>query len=137
MILQNTVVLPNEPGALARMGKVLADAGIQVHALVVSTMSETSVVRLICDDPERASQELCKRRYFVRTSRVLAMEVSNQPGGLSALAAQITRAELNIEYVYCCPLGGKVYDIVCVSGEPVDVKLSAAGIEGLTQEDLA
>ena len=117
MIKQVTVFLPNEPGALARMGRLLGKYDIQIHGLSVSSMGEAGFVRMIC-----------------AVSRVLALEVDNIPGGLARALSSLESLDLNVDYVYTCPLGGRVVDIVAVSGEPVDVKLRGAGIVGLGQE---
>lgn len=133
MIKQVTVFLPNEPGALARMGRLLGKYDIQIHGLSVSSMGEAGFVRMICADPDAAVKALEGEGYQPIVSRVLALEVDNIPGGLARALSSLESLDLNIDYVYTCPLGSRVVDIVAVSGEPVDVKLRGAGIVGLGQ----
>ena len=136
MIYQLTLFLPNEPGCLARASSMLGDHGIQVYAIMVSSMNEAAIVRLICDDPEKASQLLSEQGYHTIVTRVLALEVLNKPGGLARLLQRLASVDLNVEYVYCCTLPGSAVDIIAVSGDPVDIKLNQAGIVGLSQDEL-
>ena len=72
--------------------------------------------------------------YHTIVSDVLALEVENVPGGLSRALGRLESLDLNIDYIYSCPLGGRVVDSVAVSGEPVAVKLRGAGIVRLGPE---
>ena len=91
MIKQVTVFLPNEPGALARMGRLLGKYDIQIHGLSVSSMGEAGFVRMICADPDAAVKALEGEGYQPIVSRVLALEVDNIPGGLSLRALPFLR----------------------------------------------
>lgn len=134
MIKQVTVFLPNEPGSLAGIGRLLGKSGVQIHGLSVSSTGEAAFARLICADPDAAVKVLKEGGYQPIVSRVLALEVQNTPGGLARMLGSLESLDLNIDYVYTCPLDGQVVDIVAVSGEPVDVKLRGAGIVGLGPE---
>ena len=136
MIYQLTVFLPNEPGALTCVSRTLGEQGIQVLALMVSSMNEAAIVRLVCDDPERASETLTERGYYLTVAKVLALEIPDVPGGLATVLQHLVSVALNVEYVYCCPLPGRTVDIVAVSGDPIDIKLHQAGIVGLSQDAL-
>ncbi len=134
MIKQVTVLVPNRPGSLERMGRTLGDSGLQIHGLSVQSTGEAGYARLICSDPDKAVQVLEGAGYHTIVSDVLALEVENVPGGLSRALGRLESLDLNIDYIYSCPLGGRVVDIVAVSGEPVAVKLRGAGIVGLGPE---
>ena len=58
MIDQLTVFLPNEPGTLAHMTSLLGEAGIQMHALMVSDTADFGIARIICDTPHAAARLL-------------------------------------------------------------------------------
>ncbi len=137
MIDQLTVLLTNRPGTLKSMVDVLARAKVQIHALSIDDSADFGIVRLICDRPDYAVDQLRKTGFTTSTTKVLAVEVDNVPGGLAAVLTRLASVELNIMYAYTCPLNGRAIDIISVAGDPVNVKLSQAHLPQLTQEDFA
>ena len=55
MIEQLSVFLANEPGRLARMCRLLGDAGLNMHALVVADTADGFAAWLCVDGDVRAS----------------------------------------------------------------------------------
>jgi hypothetical protein len=136
MIKQVTVFLPNRPGTLERMSQTLGEANIQVMGLMVADSSDFSCVRLICDHPVRAAELLGEKGLHAELTNVVATEVPDVPGGLATVLHRFVSADLNVAYAYCCSFGGRVVDIVCVQGEPVNIKLAQVGFTGLTAQEL-
>jgi len=101
MIEQLSVFLQNEQGRLARMCRLLGDAGIQMHALVVADTSEYGVVRVICDHPHSAKGVLERDGFAVSVTRVIAVEVPDSPGALADILERLDGAGINVEYLYC------------------------------------
>lgn len=137
MIDQLTVLLTNRPGALKSMVDVLARAQVQIHALSIDDSADFGIVRFICDKPDHAMDQLRKTGFTASTTKVLAVEVSNVPGGLAAILSRLASVELNIMYAYTCSVEGRTVDIIRVAGDPVNVKLAQAHLPQLTQEDLS
>ena len=136
MIKQVTVFLPNRPGTLEQMSQTLGEANIQVMGLMVADSSDFSCVRLICDQPSRAAGLLGEKGFHAEPTNVVATEVPDVPGGLATVLHRFVSADLNVAYAYCCSFGGRVVDIVCVQGEPVNIKLAQVGFTGLTAQEL-
>ncbi len=136
MINQLTVFLPNEPGNLAELARVLGDAGIQMHALMVADTADFGIVRIICDTPRRASQALEAEGFRAATTQVLAVEVDNVPGGLAKVLAKLAAVRLNIEYAYCASIGTRTVDVLKVTGDPIEPKLIQAGLRDLQPADV-
>lgn len=136
MIDQLTVFLPNEPGTLAEMAKVLGDAQIQMHALMVADTADFGIVRIICDTPRRASEALEAQGYRAATTQVVAVEVDNVPGGLARLLSRFAKVGLNVEYAYCASIGGRTIDVLKATGGPVGAKLVQAGVRDLAPSDV-
>ncbi|MDO4537865.1 MAG: hypothetical protein Q4B54_06865 [Coriobacteriales bacterium] len=136
MIDQLTVFLPNEPGTLANMARVLGEANIQMHALMVADTADFGIVRIICDTPKAASQALADKGYRAATTQVLAVEVNNIPGGLAVILDKLAAVRLNVEYAYCSSIGNRTVDVIKVTGEPVGAKLVQAGVRDLDPEDV-
>jgi hypothetical protein len=136
MIDQLTVCLPNESGRLATMCRALGAANIQIHAIMVADTTDFGVIRIICDRPRFAMKLLEDLGYNAMLAQVVAIEVSNVPGGLGVLLDRIASADLNVEYAYTCSVSGRTIDIVKVTGEPLEVKLRESGLALVEADEL-
>lgn len=97
---QLAVFLSNRPGALARVCEALAKAEINIHALATSDTVDHSVVRMVVSDPTRALMLLGESGVLALENDVLMIESDNEPGTLAQIAERLSKAEVNIEYVY-------------------------------------
>ena len=136
MINQLTVFLPNEPGNLAELARVLGDAGIQMHALMVADTADFGIVRIICDTPKKASKALADNGYRAATTKVAAFEVENTPGGLAKTLRKLADVRLNVEYAYCASIGSRTVDVLKLTGDPIGAKLVRAGLRDLDPVDV-
>lgn len=138
MVEQVSVFLENKPGRLAELTRTLGDAGIDMHALMVADTSEFGVVRIICDNPERAKELLEAKGFGVSVTGVLAIEVPDRPGGLADLLEALGAEGLNIDYAYCFvrPAGEKAVDVFKVDDDRAGDVLRAAGYKVLSPADL-
>lgn len=136
MIDQLSVSLPNRPGRLAAMCRLIGEWGIQIHALMVAETVDFSIVRLICDRPRATASRLVSSGYAAITSRLVAIEVDNVPGALGTVLDRLASFDLNVDYAYSCSFGNRAVDVVKVSGEPLEVKLAQTGLTLLDGPDL-
>ncbi len=138
MIQQVSVFLENKSGRLAELARALGDAGIDMRALMVADTEEFGVVRIICDRPERAREQLSSLGFSAVLTRVLAVEIPDRPGGLADLLEALDRESLNVEYAYAFvePGGDAAVDILRVDDQRAEEVLSAAGFRVLTASEL-
>ncbi len=136
MIDQLTVFLPNEPGTLASLARVMGDNNIQMHALMVADTADFGIVRIICDTPKAASRALANAGYRAATTKVVAVEVENVPGGLAKVMDKIASVRLNVEYAYCTSVGARTVDVLKLTGDPIEARLVQAGLKDLDPEDI-
>jgi hypothetical protein len=101
MVEQLSVFLANEHGRLATMCRLLGDAGLNMHALVVADTADYGVARVICDRPHAAGGVLEREGFAVSVTRVIAAEVPDRPGGLADMLERLDAAGMNVEYLYC------------------------------------
>ena len=127
---QITVFLENEKGRLSAVTRCLADAGINMQALTIAESAEYGLVRIICDKPEEA---LKVGDYRAIATDVVAIEVSNQAGGLAKLLETLDGLDLNIEYGYCFSTGqDTAIDVLKIKGAEAAVEaIQAAGFKVL------
>jgi hypothetical protein len=69
-----------------------------VLALIVLDTTESSIIRVVLDDPDRARELLAREGFCFTESRLVVVEVS--PTELNRLMAALLEAELNINYLY-------------------------------------
>jgi hypothetical protein len=97
-VIQFSVFTPNRLGRLHDLIGLLGTHDIHVLALMVLDTTESSIVRLVVDDPDRARDLLAREAFCFTESRLVVVEVD--PTGLQRLMAALLEAELNINYLY-------------------------------------
>jgi hypothetical protein len=101
MVEQLSVFLANEHGRLAKMCRLLGDARLNMHALVVADTESFGVARIICDRPHAARGVLEREGFAVSVTKVIAVEIPDSPGGLASVLESLDAAGINVEYLYC------------------------------------
>jgi len=99
-VKQISVTLGNVPGTLSRLTNILDKEDITAKALLAASAAETSTVRMVVNDPERAAAILESFGFNYEVTPVLAAEVPLHPGGINAILNPLTKAEINILYLY-------------------------------------
>ena len=99
-IHQLSVFVENSPGHLRAPCQALADAGINLMTLSLADTEHYGILRLIIRDWQRAKAVLEAAGFSVNVSEVVAVEVSDRPGGLAEVLKAIEQAEINVEYMY-------------------------------------
>lgn len=131
MVEQLSVFLANEHGRLAMMCRLLGDARLNMHALVVADTADYGVARVICDRPHAARGVLERDGFAVTVTRVIAAEIPDRPGGLAGILESLDAAGINVEYLYCFlkPDSETAVDILRVEDpEHATEVLAAAGV---------
>ena len=97
------------------------------------------ILRLIVDDPQRASAVLLERGFILTMTPVVAVAVPDRPGGLSEVLQIISRESMDVEYMYSVfgQKNGLAYMIFRV-GDPdrLDALLRANGLSAVPGEEL-
>lgn len=104
---QLSVFLANKPGTLAAVCDELAKHKVNIYALTISDTVDHAVVRMVVSHPQTAIHLLESRGVLVVENKVLMIENSNKPGSLSAIAAKLGKAKVNIEYAYLATRPGE------------------------------
>jgi hypothetical protein len=99
-VKQLSLFLENKPGSLSRPVKLLAKAKLNILTLSVADTQQFGILRLIVQDWEKAMNLLVKNGFVVKVTDMVAIEVSDAPGGLSDILAALERTHVNLEYMY-------------------------------------
>ena len=80
---QLSIFLENKKGRMAQVTEVLAENDINIVALSVADTSEFGILRLIVNNPDKAYEALKAAGFTAMTNYVVAVEVTDEPGGLA------------------------------------------------------
>lgn len=100
MVKQISIFLENKKGRLAHVCKVLGEAGINIRALSIADTTDFGILRLIVDNPLKAHEILNANGLVTKVTDVLAIEVSDTPGGLGMVLQKLEQANISVEYMY-------------------------------------
>jgi hypothetical protein len=129
-VRQISVFLENKSGRLLDITRRLGEAGVNIRALCVADTSEFGVVRLIVDDPHKAHDALKEQGHTVKETVVIAVEVDDRPGGLSAVLKPLVEQEMNIEYLYCFVEKSGENAVVIIRVEEAEQAVGALNVAG-------
>jgi hypothetical protein len=99
-IRQLSLNLENRPGALGVPIEAISKAGLNITTLCLAEKGNLGVLRLIIPDWRRAQKVLEAAGFAVTVTDVLALDVADRPGGLSAVLRICAHYKLSIEYMY-------------------------------------
>jgi hypothetical protein len=99
-VKQISVFIENRSGRLREVANVLGKKNINIRALSLADTSDYGILRLIVDKPDAALDVLKKANFTLSETNVIAVEVSDKPGGLSEVLDVLGEAGINVEYMY-------------------------------------
>ncbi len=138
-VKQISVFLENRPGALLGLTKVLAEKNVDMRAFSLAETSEFGIARIIVNDLDATAAILRDEGFVHSVTPVIAVAISNTPGGLNAALTALSEADVNVEYMYAF-IGGRresAYMIFRVADdEKAGAVLRAKGIQLAEQEEI-
>jgi len=99
-ITQISVFLENRKGRLFEVCSLLGSNEINIRALTIAETESFGVLRIVVDKPDIAVKLLHKNGFVANYTDVIAVEVSDKPGGLAAVLQVFADNDVNIEYMY-------------------------------------
>jgi hypothetical protein len=98
-VVQFSVFTPNRLGRLHDLVRLLASHNVHVLGLTVLDTTDSAIIRIAVDDPDKARDLLHEHGFPFTESRLVVVEV-NSPTELSRLMSALLEGELNINYLY-------------------------------------
>ena|SRR5436305_9432293 len=118
-VIQFSVFTPNRLGRLHDLIRFLSVRNVHVLALMVLDTTDSAIIRLVVDDPDRARELLVQEGFPFTESNLVTVEVDSTD--LSRLMAALLQAELNINYLYSFIPHPQGKSIVALSMEDNDL----------------
>jgi hypothetical protein len=104
---------------LAKLTKVLADAKVNVLALLGSTAVGQGSVQVVVDNVNKAKKALGGAGLSYIEGTLEQIELPNKPGALAQLAGRLAKKGINIDCAYATmPKGAKKAVVVLELSEP-------------------
>jgi len=97
-VAQFSVFTANRVGRLNELVTLLAANGVHVLGLMVLDTTDSSIIRILVDDPDKARELLVRGSFPFTESSIVAVEVTSSD--LARLMTSLLQAELNINYLY-------------------------------------
>ena len=119
-IKQISIFLENKSGRLAEVTKLLGDNEINIRALSLADTSDFGILRLIVSEPDKAYNILKQGGFAAAETEVIAVEIPDEPGGLSSVLEILNAENINVEYLYAFVEKAKDNAIVVFRFEELD-----------------
>jgi hypothetical protein len=130
MVIEFKVFVDDRPGTLARLGKALGDARVNIEAIQGMSGEGRGRVQFVPNDPDRAAAGLDGAGIAYTKREVLIVKVLDEPGMLGDVALVMAQAGINIDSVYVTTHGHVVLGVDDLAGA-IQV---AAGMAVMTLE---
>ena len=97
---QIAISIENSPGRLYEVTKALGDAGINLRALNLVDTGAFGQLRLLVSDISTTRRILMQMQMPAMVTEVVAAEIDDKPGSLSAMLKPLMDAHVNVLYTY-------------------------------------
>ena len=117
--------LPNSPGALAGVCRLLSDERVNVLAMALDPGGQ---LRLVVDNHVHAGATLREHHHQVTERDVILLAIPNAPGSLAAMLRLVRDADINVEYAYGGSAEGSSAASVVLGVDDAQRAAAAAGV---------
>ena len=138
-VKQISIFVENKKGRLAEITKLLGESGIDISALSIADTTDFGILRLIVNRPAEAAALLKEQGFAVKETEVIAIGVSDTPGGLACALDALDETGIGIEYLYAFVGKGGDQALVIIRVEDPPKALEALqknGVKVLTSEQV-
>jgi hypothetical protein len=138
-VAQFSVFTPNRLGRLYDLVRLLTTRNVRVLAMTVLDTTDSAIVRIVVDDPDKARVLLDEEKFPFTESLLVVVEVG-APDDLSRLMSALLEAELNINYLYSFiphPNGKSILGLSLEDNEMAEQILKRHQFRVLRQADIS
>jgi len=117
--------LPNSPGALAGVCRLLSDERVNILAMALEAGGQ---LRMVVDNHVHGGAVLREHHHQVTERDVILLPLPNAPGGLAATLRLVYDASVNVEYAYGGGAEGSAAASVVLGVDDAQRAAAAAGV---------
>lgn len=138
-VKQFSVFAENRVGRLYDLATLLKEHNVHIMALTVLDTTDSSIIRMVVDDPDRARELMVSNDFPYSEASVLAVEIADE-SEVKGVLASLLEAEINIAYVYSFIRRPMERAAIAISAEDPDTAAQALanrGFKVLQQSDIS
>ena len=138
-VIQFSVFMANRLGRLHDLVSLLDSYSVHILALTVLDTTDSAILRVVVDDPDRARDLLNEHGFPCTESRLLVVEFDYSTE-LGRLMSAMLEAELNINYLYSFvpyPAGKPLMALSLEDNEMAETVLRKHQFRVLRQSDIS
>ena len=118
-VKQLIVSLENQPGRLAAVAKVLADAKVNIEAVLASTTGAQGSAQLVVDNVAKAKKALSTAQFAYTEGMLEQVELPNKVGALADFTAKLAKNGVNIDAAWSTvPKGARKSVLLLATSKP-------------------
>jgi len=118
-VKQLIVSLENQPGRLAAVAKVLADAKVNIEAVLASTTGAQGSAQLVVDNVAKAKKALSTAQFAYTEGMLEQVELPNKAGALADFTAKLAKNGVNIDTAWSTvPKGARKSVLLLATSKP-------------------
>lgn len=138
-VKQFSVFVQNRVGRLYDLSALLASHNVHVMAMNTIDTTDSAIVRLVVDDPDRAREMMVNNDFAFSECEVLAVEFDDE-SQLKTVLGALLAVEVNLHYVYPFLVRPAGKSALVLSIEDADLaaqSLNTRGFKVLSQRDIS
>lgn len=134
---QLSVFIENREGRLEKVTETLANNDINIVCISLADTSEYGMLRMIVSDPDKGKALLKESGFSAMVTEVVAVKLPHHFGSLHLLTKEMSKRNLNIEYMYALTSGKDNASIIIKSSDNRSTieAVKAVGMELVNPEE--
>ena len=128
---QLSVFLENKPGRLRELCALLAENGVNIITLSLADTEQFGILRLIVRNYDMTKALLEENGFVAKLTDVIAVEVKDEPGGLSNILQIEEQAGISVEYMYAFTIKSGENAVLLFRFDDMDKAMDALQSAGL------
>jgi hypothetical protein len=116
---QFTIAVDHQPGAVARIAKMMGDAKVNILSLLGTSQGTAGTVQLIVEDARRAKKALDSARIAYQETPAEQYELPNKAGSLAACLEKLAAKGVNLSSIHATAAKGGKKAVVVYTAEAV------------------
>ncbi len=137
-VVQFSIFTPNRLGRLSDLIRLLATHSVHVLGLMVLDTTDSAIIRVVVDDPDKARELLVQEDFHFTESNLVVVETDATE--LSRMMSALLEAELNINYLYSFiphPHGKSMIGLSVEDNDMAEQALARQQFKTLRQADIS
>lgn len=137
IVKQLSVFLENKLGRLHEVLDILAKNDVNIVALSLADSSDYGMLRMMVSEPEKGREKLRENEFAAKLTDVLCIGVDHAVGSLSQAMGQLSREEVDVEYMYAFANGSQAAAVMkCSDPQKAINVLEKGGFQIYQEKDV-